>query len=123
MYRIKNPAAHGKVKGDLRQNRKQEQPASIFSQVFCVEVAFHQQKRKDWKGQTADTGQPIVARDNGAPKVVTQHKQHRHHVQNIAKARQTAPESLPWTQNHHHSVVLLSYPAFGGIDYHNVPYM
>ena len=76
MYRVKNTAAYGKVKGDFGDYGKYQESKKIFFQVFSVKIALYKQKRKNRESNSTYAVEPIVSGDDRSPEMVAEHKSH-----------------------------------------------
>lgn len=74
--RIEPGAAVHQVKRDLGKQRKHEHAAQVFPKIVRVEVALDGHKRKDWEGEAAHAGQPLLRRQKRRPEVIHEHKGH-----------------------------------------------
>jgi hypothetical protein len=79
--RVKHAASHHDIERDFRNHGEKQQSQNIFFQIFRVKIAFHNHECKNGKRNSSNAGQPVIAGNDGSPKVVAHHEQHRHYVQ------------------------------------------
>ena len=77
VHRVEPRAAVHQVKGNFRQQRKNQHPLRVFFETVRVEVALHRHEGKNGERETSHAGHPLLRKKKRRPQVVEQHEGHR----------------------------------------------